>query len=476
MPQIQGRRPITIGINVSRTNLSIKLLCFWLILMALVLKLGAPQEGFAAYPPDPPENFDWSCGTTGVTDIACAFNAAREYEETELKIILPDITLPSQVQWDLMEAGARALWLINEERTDRGLDPLHGLESNVMEVAQYYADYLMAHDAFGHTEDGRSPWQRLNDNPEIGACHDFLSVAENLAYLVTTGTSIPMPVEQSVYMWIYRDAGSSWGHRHAILYDPYNDNGGLADTEGFLGIGQASGPYMGWNWGEVVVMNVFDPCAAWNYAPEVVTRAAIDLLHEPGGTAEVTLNGQINPRGTPATAYFEYWKESSPGSVYSTTVVDAGRDLIPLPVSSFVNGLDVDTIYQFRLVGDNGIDLYGGGVLTFLTTIVYVDCEDNNDCGDDCFVPCYDPHIQDAVDAASSGATIKVAQGYYTEDGPSPYANVYLHVDAILELGLTSSYQSACTTATVIEPGNPGAPTLMISSGKVILWGGVELR
>ena len=65
-------------------------------------------------------------------------------------------------------------------------------------------------------EDGRSPWDRLSDNPAIGACHDFLGVAENLAVLVSTG-NIALPIERSIYMWMYDDSGSNWGHRHAIL-------------------------------------------------------------------------------------------------------------------------------------------------------------------------------------------------------------------------------------------------------------------
>jgi hypothetical protein len=73
-----------------------------------------------------------------------------------------------------------------------------------------------------------------------------------------------MPVERSVHMWMYKDSGSAWGHRHAVLCYPYNDNSGPAGEEGFLGIGRYSGPYQGWNYGVVVVMNIFDPCVIWN--------------------------------------------------------------------------------------------------------------------------------------------------------------------------------------------------------------------
>ena len=54
-----------------------------------------------------------------------------------------------------------------------------GLETNVTDVAQNFAQYLIDNNAFDHNADGRSPWERLEDNPSIGACSDFLNVAEN---------------------------------------------------------------------------------------------------------------------------------------------------------------------------------------------------------------------------------------------------------------------------------------------------------
>jgi hypothetical protein len=226
-----------------------------------------------SYPPDPSSNIAWSVGTSGVADIQAAFNNARTVENNQLGTSIPMMILPSQTEWNGMNDGEKALWLINRERIDRGIMPLHGLESNVTGVAQYYADYLLDNNTWGHTADGRSPWDRLSDNPAIGACQDFLSIAENLAVFVTSGSSIALPIERSIYMWMYEDCcGSGWGHRHAILWYPYNDNSGSIGREGFLGIGRANGgPYQGpfqqsWPFAEMIVMNVFDPCPAWTYA------------------------------------------------------------------------------------------------------------------------------------------------------------------------------------------------------------------
>ena len=120
---------------------------------------------------------------------------------------------------------------------------------------------------------GALPGNVSSDNPAIGGCHDYLNVAENIAVFVTSGSSIPLPIERSIFMWIYDDGSCcNWGHRHAILWYPYNDNSGPVGREGFLGIGRANGgPYQGpfsnpWNYAEMIVMNVFDPCAVWTYA------------------------------------------------------------------------------------------------------------------------------------------------------------------------------------------------------------------
>ena len=164
------------------------------LLVACAVLLVLPCETFAgtlpvipwqasSYPADPTVDIPWSCGFSGVVNIQCAFNNARSTENAQLGTSLPMLTLPSQATWDAMSDGEKALLLINLERIDRNIDPLDWMESNVTDVAQTYANYLLDNDTYGHYEDGRSPWERLEDNPVIWACHDFLSVAENLCHL-----------------------------------------------------------------------------------------------------------------------------------------------------------------------------------------------------------------------------------------------------------------------------------------------------
>ena len=218
-----------------------------------------------AYPADPTADIAWlsSCGYSGVASIQCAFNNARSAENGQLGMSVPALTLPAQSIWNAMSDGEKVLWLANRERIDRGVVPLTDIETNVTGVAETYAHYMLDNNCWGHECDGRTPWERLADNPDIGACHDFLSVAENLAALLSTGSAIALPVERAVYSWLYEDAGAFWGHRHTVLWYPYNDNSGAAGMEGFLGIGRASGSWQSYPVAEIMVMNVFDPCAVW---------------------------------------------------------------------------------------------------------------------------------------------------------------------------------------------------------------------
>ena len=234
----------------------------WLLLFALWIFL--PADSPADYPADPAADLSWpNSAETGVADIQSRFNTARTNENSQLGSSIPMLALPTQSEWDAKSPGEKALWLINRERIDRGIAPLNGLEANVSQVAQDYAQYLLAHDAFAHDADGQSPWERIDTNPAIHACHDFLGVAENLEVLWGGWT---LPIERSVYQWMYDDSGSEWGHRHAVLWYPYNDNSGAQGVEGFLGIGLASGEHQGWSDADIIVMNLFDPCASWTYS------------------------------------------------------------------------------------------------------------------------------------------------------------------------------------------------------------------
>ncbi len=251
------------------------------------------------HPVDPLCDLAWSSGRSSVAHIEAAFNAARAAESEQLGLDLPHLTLPAQAAWDVLSDAEKALWLINRERVDRNILPLTSLQTSVMTVAQTYADYLLAHDTFSHTADGLTPWQRLAAQADIQACQDPLPVSESLAAFWTSGTQVGLPIERAIYTWLYADgACCNWGHRHTILWRGYANNSGSAESEGFLGVGRASGAHqyggLSWNHAELIVINLFDPCERWGQPPAEET--AIEETVAPVVTAppmRPTVVGQV---------------------------------------------------------------------------------------------------------------------------------------------------------------------------------------
>lgn len=263
-----------------------KRLCLLLLALALSFSIQAPRAAAAppraagSYPADPTGDTAWAAGTAGVADIQSAFNAGRTAENAQLGTSLPMLSMPSQAAWNAMSAPDRAAWLINSERAAHGVARMDDADLRPNSVSQAYAQYLIDHDAFSHTADGNSPGQRLYANNAINACHDN-AWSENLFVFVSSANNIALGTERAVYGWLYDDSCSAWGHRHNLLYYPYNDNSGQAGQEGLMGIGRATGTqYKGpfasrWNYAEIIVFDAFDPCAAWNYN---LSRVFLPLL------------------------------------------------------------------------------------------------------------------------------------------------------------------------------------------------------
>ena len=260
----------------------------------------AQPDAVMAYPADPTQDIPWKDGFATLTDVENAFNTGRSSENTQLSVFIKPLVMPSPAEWAAKSGGEKVLWLLNEERTARGLAPLSGLEKNANEVAQAFAEWLLANNAFDHEADGRDPQARLNAKPAINACHDPYGIPENLAMQATSSPNeIPFVIEKAVYDWMYADSAQKfpWGHRHAILWTPYNDNSGATGSEGFIGFGRARGSYTtakGETYpnAEMLVLDFFDPCATWQYAaaPVVAAPAApvVKVPTSPPGTRTAT--------------------------------------------------------------------------------------------------------------------------------------------------------------------------------------------
>lgn len=275
------------------------------MLIALLFVLGRGRLVSADSPPNLTSDIEWDENPglpgnqqtySGVAAIAAAYDNARRQEEIQLGLApntLGNLSLPTQAVWNGMSLNDRGVHILNQERVARGGAqpgvlglPYAGQQVNIVAIAQYYADYLVANNAFSHTADGYTPFQRIDNDPALAACHEFLSRAENLASFFTSGTSVPLPLERAIYAWMYDDASSLWGHREALLLQDvdinmtpgtgFNNNVGSILDEGFIGFGIQSAvgydPFnLGINFGLVVVFNEFDPISTgscpWDVTP-----------------------------------------------------------------------------------------------------------------------------------------------------------------------------------------------------------------
>lgn len=256
----------------------------------------------------------------GVAEITSAFNHARREEEKQLGLstnALKDLILPTQSVWDTMGDDAKALYLINNARMARagvlpnvlGL-PLAGVESSFDLMVENYAILLHNTNAKGHYQPSGNPaidnpLKRIEQDPYIGlrsakssteskramktqqakkmACYESLVRYENVAFFSGYSTdnadasTVPLPIERSIYNWIYNDAKSGWQYRQTVLLQDkasvgkgFTNNNGDTQHEGFLGfhrIGSAN--YQPFHapdgvsaYGVAVVMSLLDPIAS----------------------------------------------------------------------------------------------------------------------------------------------------------------------------------------------------------------------
>ena len=94
--------------------------------------------------------------------------------------------------------------------------------------------------------------------------------------------------------------------------------------------------------------------------PSVTTQPATDI----GGTS-ATLNGTINPNGSPTTAWFEWGATTNYGNL--TSVTDLGSGATPLALSASVGGLSAGTLYHFRAAATNRSGITYGPDTSFVT-------------------------------------------------------------------------------------------------------------
>ncbi len=314
----------------------------------------------AESPPNLTSDINWSAGTGGVADVEAAFDHGRRQEEIQLGLsvgVLGNLSLPSQSTWDTYSDDDKALYILNAERIARsgfppaatGL-PFQAIQVDVDNLAQTHAEYLVANNVFTHEDAAnRTPFQRIDDDPVLGTCHEFLARAENLAAFMTSSNSNLLYIERAIYNWIYDDAGSLWGHREAALLQDkdlknqnplygFNNNVGPATSEGFIGIGVAESPTYnpdgsaGMNWGTVVVLNMIDPksdaTCPWNDYTLTVNVIGSGSVSPSDGTYPE--NTAVELTATPAARWqFAGWSGALGGNLNPETVtMDADKTVV----------------------------------------------------------------------------------------------------------------------------------------------------
>jgi len=226
---------------------------------------------------------NWDYGKT----IEQNYNDARRWEETNLGLTancLGNMVEPS-VGWAGMNEESTALYIHNSEREARGKLPLYDVESNLDNVAQTHSQWQIDNGVFSHGGDpalgsdgsyklcsdcntsntGSDPFERINHDPPLKDNADWKN--ENIGIRVTSGSSLADFVPERIYAFIYRDAGSGWGHRNTVFYD-FNNDWGDANTEGFIGVGLADGTDFdicqfgcddNWNLARILTIDYYDP-------------------------------------------------------------------------------------------------------------------------------------------------------------------------------------------------------------------------
>jgi len=171
---------------------------------------------------EPPKDTDFS--TTA--NIVAAFTSARRQEKCATPLSLDDTTFQAASQQQQM------FILINAERVDRGLPALQMDTTLLSQIAFNHSKELIDYNYFGHA----SPLHNgLFD--KANASVDTLLTNRALAENIFGGG---IPPAAMVYGYMYKDAGSSWGHRRNIL----------SATATWVGIGFVSGagtPYGTYN-------------------------------------------------------------------------------------------------------------------------------------------------------------------------------------------------------------------------------------
>ncbi|MFA6397877.1 MAG: hypothetical protein WDK96_03495 [Candidatus Paceibacterota bacterium] len=97
--------------------------------------------------------------------------------------------------------------------------------------------------------------------------------------------------------------------------------------------------------------------------PTIVTNTATNIT-----LSGATLNGSVNPNGSPTTSYFQYGTNSNLTTYSTTSVVNQGSGTSAIAMTSNLSSLQLNTTYYFRAVAKDSTGTeYFGSILSFNT-------------------------------------------------------------------------------------------------------------
>ena len=314
---------------------------------------------------------DWNAMQT----IEANFNAARRWEETDRGLTancLGNMTAPPG-GWNSLSQEEIIFYIHNQERTARNLLPLHGVETNLSMVAQAHSDWQIVNDVFSHTGDpafgtsdtykicplpgnmvnGSVLSQRINAKANLSGC--WTSISENIYVQVSFVNVFSNFGARAMYAFLYRDGGSAWGHRHAIL-QAFVDNNGPTGNEGFIGIGIATGAdYQAvdftcdiWPYASILTIDYFDPSAACtNFMFSV--QLPVELLAFEAETVPAGVQLDWSTAGEQNSAYFEVQRSSDGLHFESIGMVAAAGNSQDILAYSFLDKQPIPGLNYYRL-------------------------------------------------------------------------------------------------------------------------------
>jgi len=112
---------------------------------------------------------------------------------------------------------------------------------------------------------------------------------------------------------------------------------------------------------------IFATTAGGGAAPTVSSSAATGITETSG-----TLNGTVNPNSLATTAYFEWGTSSTLATSSSTTSQSIGVGTSAIAVTANLTGLNPNTPYYYRAVGQNSVGTQKGSILSFTTIALAV--------------------------------------------------------------------------------------------------------